>query len=87
MTLDTQTEKIQEARKTLYLKANPEDIDPEVDHQELPKEDAVVKPVVGLRKWHRGQNPAAWLHREPKELTQGDGGVNIDEVLIGNRIF
>lgn len=52
MSLDTRTEKIQEVRNTLYLKAYSEEIEPEVDHLELPKEDAVVKPVVGLRKWH-----------------------------------
>ncbi|PNF30540.1 hypothetical protein B7P43_G09927 [Cryptotermes secundus] len=45
-----------------------------VEHQEVPKEDAVVKPVKGWKKWHRGKKRAAGRREEPKELTQGDCG-------------
>jgi hypothetical protein len=38
------------------------------------KEDAVVKPVKGWKKRHRGKKPAAGRHGEPKELTRGDFG-------------
>jgi hypothetical protein len=35
------------------IEANPEEIEPEAVHQ-VPKEDAAVKPVGGLKKRHRG---------------------------------
>jgi hypothetical protein len=38
------------------------------------KEDAVVKPVKGQKKRHRGRKPAAGWHGEPKKKTQGDCG-------------
>jgi hypothetical protein len=52
-----------EVSKATNLKANPEEMESESKHQEVPKEPAAVKPVGGLRKWHRSQ---------PKELTQGN---------------
>jgi hypothetical protein len=70
------------------IEANPEKMEPhpggkEVDsvelgfiamHRKAPMEDAVVKPVRGRKKQHRGQHLAARQHREPKELTRGDCG-------------
>jgi hypothetical protein len=53
------------------LKANPEEMQSKVEHWEVPKECAMVKPVRGLRKWHRGWNLAGGQRREPKELTGG----------------
>jgi hypothetical protein len=44
----------------------------EEKHQEAPKEDAVVKPVKGRKKQHRGRKPAAGRRGEPKELTGSD---------------
>jgi hypothetical protein len=44
------------------------------EHQEVPKEDAIVKPVKGRKKWHRGQKVAAGQRGEPKEPTRGDCG-------------
>jgi hypothetical protein len=41
---------------------------------EVHKEDAAVKPVGALRKWHRNWNLAIRRHKEPKEQTQGNGG-------------
>jgi hypothetical protein len=39
--------------------------------QEVPKEDAVVKPVKGQKKRHRGRKLAKERRGEPKELTPG----------------
>jgi hypothetical protein len=39
------------------------------EHQEVPKEDAVVQPVKGWKKRHRGKRQAAERLGEPKELT------------------
>jgi hypothetical protein len=45
---------------------------PEVAHQrEVPVEDAVVKPVNGRKKRHRGKKQAAGRCDEPEELTRG----------------
>jgi hypothetical protein len=48
------------------LKGNPEEMEFEAEHQEVPKEPAAVKPVRGLRKWHRGWNLAAGRHRKQR---------------------
>jgi hypothetical protein len=56
------------------LKANPEEMESDSNHQEAPKEDVVVKPVKGRKKRHRGRMLAAGRHGEPKELTRGDCG-------------
>jgi hypothetical protein len=53
--------------EVMDLKANPEEIQSEAEHQEVPKEQATVKPVGGLRKRHRGQNLAAERHCKPKD--------------------
>jgi hypothetical protein len=44
------------------------------EHQMAPKEDAIVKPVKGRKKRHRGRKLAAGRHGEPKELTRSDCG-------------
>jgi hypothetical protein len=44
------------------------------EHLVALKEDAVVKPVKGRKKRHRGRKPAAGRRGEPKELTRGDCG-------------
>jgi hypothetical protein len=44
------------------------------EHQVALKEDAVVKPVKGRKKRHRGRRPAAGRRGEPKELTRSDCG-------------
>jgi hypothetical protein len=49
-----------------------EEIKPEVaDDQEVPREDAAVMPVRGLRKQRRGRKQAAGRRKEPKELNRG----------------
>jgi hypothetical protein len=44
------------------------------EHQEIPKEKAVVKPIKGRKKRHRDRKPAAGRRGEPDELTRGDCG-------------
>jgi hypothetical protein len=56
------------------LKANPEEMQSESEHREVPKEYAAVKPVRGRKKRHRGRHLAAGRRGEPKELAQGDCG-------------
>jgi hypothetical protein len=48
---------------------------PEVAQQgEVLNEDAIVKPVKGRNRSHKGKKQAAGQHGEPKKLTQGDCG-------------
>jgi hypothetical protein len=56
------------------MKANPEMMQSVGEHQEVPREDAVVKPVERRKKRHKGRKQAAGRHGEPKELTRGDCG-------------
>jgi hypothetical protein len=53
---------------------NTEDVESEVEHREVPKEDAIVKSVKGRKKRHSGRKLAAGRRGEPKELTQGNRG-------------
>jgi hypothetical protein len=56
------------------LEANPEKSDAVVEHREVPKEKAAVKPVRTLKKRHRNRHLAAWRHWKAKKRTQGNGG-------------
>jgi hypothetical protein len=56
------------------LKAKPEENESVAEHQEVPKEDSLVKPVKGRKKQHRGRKLAAGRCGEPKELTRGECG-------------
>jgi hypothetical protein len=42
------------------------------EHQEIPREDAIVKPTKGRRKRRRGRKSTAGRRGEPKELTRGN---------------
>jgi hypothetical protein len=53
---------------------DPEMIQSMEEHQEVPKEDAIVKPAKGRKKWRRGQKSTAGQRGEPKELTRGNCG-------------
>jgi hypothetical protein len=44
------------------------------ERHEVPNEDAVVIPVRGWKRWHRGRKQAAERRGEPKELNRGDHG-------------
>jgi hypothetical protein len=51
-----------------------EDIEPEVEHREVPMEEAAVKSSGTIKKQHKGRHLAAGRRREPKGLTLGDCG-------------
>jgi hypothetical protein len=66
---ETMEARLEEKEPTLV------DRKPEVAQQlEVPNKDAVLKPVKGWMKRHRGKKQAAGQCEEPKELTQGDCG-------------
>jgi hypothetical protein len=58
----------QEMLEAMDLKANPEELESESEHQGVPKEDAKVKPVRGWKKRHRDQHLTAGRCGEPKKL-------------------
>jgi hypothetical protein len=53
---------------------NPEDMESEVEHREVPMEEAAVKSLGTMKERKRGRHLAAGRHRESKEMTQGDCG-------------
>jgi hypothetical protein len=46
----------------------------EVEHEEVPKEDAAVETSGALKKWHRERHLAVRRHGQPKKQTPGYGG-------------
>jgi hypothetical protein len=48
---------------------NPEDMESEAEHREVPMKEAAVQSSGTMKKQHRGQHLAAGRCREPKELT------------------
>jgi hypothetical protein len=44
------------------------------EHQDVPSEDVVMKPVKGLKKRRRGRKCTAGRRGEPKELNRGNCG-------------
>jgi hypothetical protein len=55
------------------LEANPEKSDAVVEHREVPKKQATVKPVRALKKRHRGGHLAVGRRQKVKKVTQGNG--------------
>jgi hypothetical protein len=56
------------------MEANSEEMKSVVEHEEVPKEEAVVKPVSALKKWHGDWNLAAGHCQKLKERNQGNVG-------------
>jgi hypothetical protein len=56
------------------LVANPEEKESVPEHRVVPKEQAAVKPVGGLRKRHRFRDLRAERRQKPKERTRGNCG-------------
>jgi hypothetical protein len=56
------------------LKVNPEEIEPDSEHREVPQEVAAVKSSGTMKKRHRDRHLAAGRCGKPKELTRGDCG-------------
>jgi hypothetical protein len=59
----------QEKMEVMDLKGNPEEMEYESEHQETPKENAIVKLGKGQKKWHRGRKLAAWDTKVCQETT------------------
>jgi hypothetical protein len=58
----------QEKMGAMDLKRNLEEMECESENREIPKEDAIVKPVKGGKKRHRNRMQVAGQRGEPKEL-------------------
>jgi hypothetical protein len=56
------------------LEANSEELEILAEHRKVPKENAAVKPVGGLRKRHRSRHLALGCRGQPEERTRGNGG-------------
>jgi hypothetical protein len=52
------------------IQPNPRIMQSIAEHQEVPKEEAAVMPVGGLRKWRRGQNLPMGRHQKRKGRIQ-----------------
>jgi hypothetical protein len=53
---------------------NPDNMESEVEHREIPMEEAAVKSSTTMKKQHKGQHLAAGRCGKPKELTRGGCG-------------
>jgi hypothetical protein len=58
-------------KATEKIEQDPRTIQCMEEHQDVPSEDVIVRPVNGLRKRRRVQKLTAGRRREPKELTRG----------------
>jgi hypothetical protein len=68
-----QTTACQEKTEALLEGEKPNSVEMELDvgHQGVPREDAAIMPVEGRKTRHRGRKQAAGRHVEPKELNRG----------------
>jgi hypothetical protein len=71
--MDTKLKELTETFEKTQTEPSPEMQSAE-EHQDVPREDAAVKPVRGQKRQHGGWKQAAGRHEEPKELTRGDCG-------------
>jgi hypothetical protein len=65
---------------------NPEEMQSEAEHREVPKEHTAVKFVGGLRKRRRGRHLAAGRRGQPKERTRGNCGSRKKLAVAGKKI-
>jgi hypothetical protein len=56
------------------MEINLEEMKSVVEHEEIPKEEAEVKPVRALNKWQGDRSLAIGCHQRPKKRTQGNIG-------------
>jgi hypothetical protein len=56
------------------MEANPEEMKSVAEHEKVSMEEAAVKPVRALKKWHRGWHLGAGCCSQLKEHTEGKGG-------------
>jgi hypothetical protein len=60
--------------EAMDFEANPEEIECEAVHEDVPKEEAAVQNARALKKWHGDWHLAVRRCSELKKLTQGNGG-------------
>jgi hypothetical protein len=60
--------------EAMDLEANTEETESEVEHEEVPKEEATVETSGALKKRHGDWYLAVRSHSQPKKRTQGNGG-------------
>jgi hypothetical protein len=68
------------------LKANPEEMQSEAEHREVPKEHATVEAGRAPNKRHRSRNLAEERRGQPEERTQGNCGPRKKLVAAGMRM-
>jgi hypothetical protein len=56
------------------FEANPEEIESEAVHEEVPKEGAAIKTVRALKKRYGNRQLTVMRHGQPKKRTESDGG-------------
>jgi uncharacterized protein YhaN len=56
------------------LEENQEGTEFEVEHEEVPKEEAAVETFGTLKEWYEDWHPAVRCHGQPKKQNQGSGG-------------
>jgi hypothetical protein len=67
-------EKIEATREACVKSMEPTSLESELEHEEVHKEEAVVKIVTAPKKPYRDQPLALKRHSQPKKRTQGNGG-------------
>jgi hypothetical protein len=60
--------------KAMNLEASPEEIESEVEHEEVPEEEAAVETLGALKKWYGARDLAVGCRWQLKKQTQGDCG-------------
>jgi hypothetical protein len=68
----------QEKMEVMDLKGNPEEMECESEHQETPKEDAIVESVKGRKKRYRGRKLAAGDTKVYQETTACQNATEVD---------
>jgi hypothetical protein len=63
-----------EKMETTDLEANPEKIENESEHQEVPNEESAVETIRALEDRYGDWHLAIGCRHQPKKRTQGDGG-------------
>jgi predicted protein tyrosine phosphatase len=77
--MDTQLEKMEAClgkTETMNLEASPKEINSETEHQEIPKEEAVVETFGALKKWHGEWHLAIRCRDQSKKRIQGMVGLS-----------
>jgi hypothetical protein len=73
--MDVSQEMTQVCPETMKSKEpNSEEMKFEAVHEEIPKEEATVKSLGALKKWHGDRHLAVGCHKKLKRRTQGNSG-------------